>query len=55
VAHQPGLFRAPMPRFELSETIRAGLLPLLQRLLQEVVQKADNTGASEIGHDQNHA
>jgi hypothetical protein len=31
------------------------LLPLLQRLLQEVVQKADKTGSSEIGHDQDHA
>jgi hypothetical protein len=51
-AYQLGLFRAPMPRLELADPIRAALLPLIQHLLLEVVQRADNTTASETGHDE---
>jgi hypothetical protein len=51
--HQPSLFRPHSPKLELPQPVRASVLPLLQRLLQEVMWGVDNTVAGEIGNDKN--
>lgn len=50
---QPSLFRPLPPRGQLPEHIRASLVPLLRRLLEEAAGEAADTRTSEVGHDEN--
>ena len=50
---QPSLFHPLPPRSQLPEHIRASLVPLLRRLLEEAVGEPADTRTSEVGHDEN--
>jgi hypothetical protein len=43
-----------MPQLMMSEPVRAGVILLLQRLMQEVA-KADSKVAKEVSHDEDNA
>jgi hypothetical protein len=51
---QPGLFQVLAPRTDLPEEVRADLLPLMQRLLQEIVQ-GENNAKHELNNDQDNS
>jgi hypothetical protein len=51
---QPALFQVLAPRIDLPEKVRADLLPLMQRLLQEIVQ-GENNAKHELNNDQDNS